>query len=103
MDHFRSLMERLIEKPMFINSELQENKLLTDDATIFHLGFEQLGIKQVMDASMMQMRRVFKSRKYVLINPGAWDEESKNILNQETIQDPKYVCEQILNSYTTKI
>lgn len=45
MDHFRSLMERLIEKPMFINSELQENKLLTDDATIFHLGFEQLGIK----------------------------------------------------------
>jgi len=60
MDHFRSLMEWLIEKPMFINSELQENKLLTEDATIFHLGFEQDGIKQVMDASMMQMRRIYK-------------------------------------------
>lgn len=85
MDHFRSVMERLIEKPMFINSELQENKLLTDDATIFHLGFEQLGIKDVMDATLAQMRRVFKSWKFVLVNPGAWDEESKTILNQKTI------------------
>lgn len=40
MDHFRYLMELIIERPMFINSELIENKLLTDTASIFHINFD---------------------------------------------------------------
>ena len=48
------------------------------------------------------MKRIFKNKKIVFVNPGAFDDKSKEILKSDHINEPKFIADEILKSHITK-
>ncbi len=77
IDHFKGLMAEIVEKQCFLNAELLESGLLSDEALLVHVVIEQPGISDIVKGSLDTMRRCLqlKKRKMIQVDPGVYSEE----------------------------
>jgi hypothetical protein len=57
IDHFKDLMNSIVETPMFVNAEMLEADLLSPTALIMHSVISQPGISDIVSGSMGTMER----------------------------------------------
>lgn len=107
MEHFKGIMNELVEKPMFINSDLLEAGLLAENALIVHSVVNQPGISEIITGSMQTMKRCLDlgQRKVMQVDPGLYEESMiTSATNDEAVRkrmiselrDPSDVADDVL-------
>ena len=81
LDHFKSIMGVIVEQPLFINSDLINNKLMHPGSSILHSLIKQKGIFTVVYGSFIHMERWLEKQliendiSAYKINPGIYSQE----------------------------
>lgn len=81
IDHMKSIMQQIIEQPLFINSDVFEQKLVHKDVKIYHNILKQKGIYSVLSATFIHMQRCLsenlgkRNGHLIKINNGIYSQE----------------------------
>jgi hypothetical protein len=77
----KSIMQQIIEQPLFVNSDVFEQKLVLKDVKIYHNILKQKGIYSVFNATFSHMQRCLsqnlnsKNGHIIKINSGIYSQD----------------------------
>ena len=86
VEDMRSIVRKLVETPLFTNSELKDNNVLKEDANLAVIMHKQMGIFDLMRGGFGMQKRVLAENSSFSangINPSIYDEKMKKLLESE--------------------